>query len=176
MSPLASKIIASAIIATLPAPIAGAALEESAYFQAENPEQVYDLLRLNGYRVEDDNGVSLYSVDGTRTQLIIFTDDTRVRGIRLNAWFNIQYSQAAEQAADYYEQTNPLSSISIVRYEDFTAIALQRDIFFGSGVTPANVLSNVALLYSIIPHFQSSLAASDPELAAFWSAPAEANQ
>lgn len=168
--------IASGLIGIIATPNAEAATEESTYFQAESPEQVYDLLRLNGYRIEDENGVSLYSADGTRTQLIVFTDETSVRGIRLNAWFNIQKSQAAEHAADYYEQTNPLSSISIVRYEDFTAIALQRDIFFGSGVTPVNILSNVALLYSLIPHFQSSLAASDPELAAFWSAPAEANQ
>lgn len=168
--------IASALLGIVAMPIAEAAIDESAYFQAENPEQIYDLLRLNGYRIEDDNGVILYSVDGTRTQLVIFTDDTRVHGIRLNAWFNIQNSQAAEQAAAYYEQTNPLASISIVRYEDFTAIALQRDIFFGDGVTPANILSNVALLYSIIPSFQASLAASDPELAAFWSAPAEVSQ
>lgn len=146
------------------------------YFEAQRSSDVYELLQRYGYVIEQDVVLWLISPDGTRVQLYTFGDQSSISGFRLSAWFSIRNSSAAAESALYYEQTNPLASVAFDFRGDVNFVYLQRDVQFGPGRTEENIIANVQLLFGLIPHFEASLAESDPELAAFWYSIEESGQ
>lgn len=157
-------------------PAADAQQPITSYFEAQRSSDVHALLERNGYRVEQDGILWLIAPDNTRVQLNTFGNETGISGLRVSAWFSIGQSSAAIEQAPYYERTNPLASVAFYFTDEFRMVQLQRDIEFGPGRTEANIIANVQLLFGLIPHFEASLAGSDPELAAFWYGAGEIDQ
>lgn len=157
-------------------PNAAAQQPQSNYFEAQQSSDVHALLERSGYRIEQDGILWLIAPDGTRVQLNTFGNQAGISGLRVSAWFSIGQSSAAIEQALYYERTNPLASVTFYFTDEFRVVQLQRDIEFGPGRTEANIIANVQLLFGLIPHFEASLAGSDPELAAFWYGAEESGQ
>jgi len=168
--------LSAIVFMVLANPTAAAQQPQPIYFEAQHSSDVHAFLERNGYRVEQDGILWLIAPDGTRVQLNTFGNQGGISGLRVSAWYSIGQSSAAIEQALYYERTNPLASVAFYFTEEFRVVQLQRDIEFGPGRTEANIISNVQLLFGLIPHFEASLAESDPELAAFWYGAVESGQ
>lgn len=171
-----STTLPAIILIVIAHPTAAAQQSRPPYFEARQSSDVHALLERNGYRVEQDGILWLIAPDNTRVQLNTFGNQAGISGLRVSAWFSIGQSSAAIEQALYYERTNPLASVAFYFTDEFRTVQLQRDIEFGPGRTEANILANVRLLFGLIPHFEASLAESDPELAAFWYGAEENDQ
>jgi len=151
-----------------------ASAQDSAYFQPDSLSDLTSLLESAGFQVETDGLTWLIAPDGTRVMFDHFQGSNgQIAGLRVTASFYVGMSERALLAAYDYEATNPLASIAIFQMEGGRAIFLQRDIAFGTGRTPENILRNVSLLFQLIPYFQESLLSADPTLEAMWAESAQ---
>ncbi|WP_417491924.1 hypothetical protein [Maricaulis sp.] len=130
-----------------------------------------------GFRTEPAMGPShwLIAPSGDRILMTPVSDrgQTCCSGVRLEAMWLLGDSAAAEQAALYYESTNFLASLTLMRSESGTILRLQRDVLFARQRSADNIIGNASLLLQLIPHMQAALVDADPALPAFWALPPE---